>query len=264
MMSLVAGKTLGAVKNANPIVVRMPRLGVMGQFTKEDWLQGLMRINDDIGFQYSKQQTTAVVLLATYFPKEVFYRRRLSDGGWLRDSNNQYIDDSTGWVDEAYKLLANMEAKGALIVTGTGNSGNNVVDGWPARFGMKTSSLQISSLIVAGSVTPDGEKALHNFDPAGGVPHGMLHLCAATVRTITDHGTVYAPGDQVVVAEGDRSKWQGAGLTRGSSGSSDGRQRGAFCVSFHETYKLIIPSFGTHCWRCDILSRSREKTATLH
>lgn len=176
MMSLVAGKTLGAVKNANPVVVRMPRRRAFGPFSKEDWLKGLMQINDDIGLQYSKQQTTAVVLLATYFPLEMFYRKDPRDNGEAKDKNGKPIDDSAGWVGEAYSLLTKLESKGALIVTGTGNKGYDRIDGWPARFGMKTSSLQISSLIVVGSVTPDGRKALHNYDHAGGVPHGMLHL----------------------------------------------------------------------------------------
>jgi hypothetical protein len=63
MLSSLAGNTLGISKYVSPILVRMPRRGVAGQFKPEDWIEGVAKVDDDLGTPNS--ETTAIVLMVS-------------------------------------------------------------------------------------------------------------------------------------------------------------------------------------------------------
>ena len=178
MLSLVAGKTVGVAKNIDPVVARLPS----DSYSEDDWLTGLGMINDDMGAQ-AQLQAKFIVLLAAYYPPHAF------------PGNNQ------GWVNRCHVILEAMASKGAIVVTGSGNSDyGQQVDGWPANFGKRTNPANIPSLIVAGALTPEGGGPIYATDPLGGIPQ------------------VYAPGIRVRVAEGDPTNEE---LYRWSKGTSD-------------------------------------------
>jgi len=182
MLSLAAGKTLGVAKNIDPIIVRMPR----GAFSQDRYLDGLGKINDDLGTQ-PQSEAKATVLLAHYYPLDVLP----SDG-------------YQAWVNRFQTILTAMASKGAIIVTGSGNvrRGEGVINGWPANFGKSTGPVTIPSLIVAGALSPRGQETIYASDPQGGVPQ------------------IYAPGINVKVAEGNPNLGDS---TRNSIGTSDGQ-----------------------------------------
>ena len=208
MLSLVAGNTLGIAKNVNPVLVRLPRRGTgSGGFSAEDYMDGLTAVDNDLGPDQSVS-TRAIVLLAINYSVEQFYRRRPSGDRVKGPNGKDMIDVPTGWINRQHTILASLAAKGALIVTGTGNVGENVsrVDGWPATFGNSYHPQRLPTMIAAGSVKWDGTRAEHLYEDAGGPPH------------------VYAPGTLNTVAEGNTVQWStNPDKTKQSTGTSDGK-----------------------------------------
>lgn len=111
MLSLVTGELMGVSKGVQPTLVRMPRRRTgegSGGATFEDWIEGLSRINDDL--EGSSDETSAIILMATFFP-----RRRFQVQGQ---------DQSAGFSGRMRQLLLDLVSKGALPITGAGNSGS--------------------------------------------------------------------------------------------------------------------------------------------
>ena len=174
MLSLIAGKTLGIAKNVNPVIVRLPPPIMNGQvvvsvFSPQDWIEYLSKINDDLGTQQSSE-ARCVVLLADYYPLSAF------------ENNNP-----SGWDMRLRLLLEQMVLKGAVVVTGSGNSRiGSTIDGWPANFGKwpsRNGLTTIPSLIVAGAITGDGTFAPYAFDNAGGIPHVYAPVSHSNTRS---------------------------------------------------------------------------------
>lgn len=191
MLSLVAGNTLGIAKQANVVIVRLPRRNAdNGQFTKEDFLDGLSRIEEDI-VSPADQGVSAIVLVAHAYPRDTFLRRRPS-GGPLRDENgNDIYDivDRASWTTRVKLVLLNIASKGGLVITGAGNVGGDAPM-WPAQYASKSEKDPIDGLLVVGAVSNDGQTPIYDMiDPAkNGIPH------------------VFAPGDWVRIADGQPSR----------------------------------------------------------
>ena len=176
MLSLVAGQRLGVAKNVNPVIVRLPgvtftQVGsstVRSGFSPQDWIEGLSRINDDLG-KDPVRWASCVVLLAQYFPRSMF------------ENNNP-----GSWTTRAHGLIRDMISKGAVVVTGSSNLGRgSIIDGWPATFGkplMQNELMNIPSLIVAGAISGDGKVAAYAYDNAGGIPHVYAPVSDANMR----------------------------------------------------------------------------------
>jgi len=114
MLSLVTGKTLGVSKKVSPIVVRIPTVAVVDEngltknlgFTRETWITALSKVLDDLGVN-SKQQASSVVLLAQHSPREKLF----ADGA-----------NPDGFIQRMRALLDEMNDRGAIVVTGAGES----------------------------------------------------------------------------------------------------------------------------------------------
>lgn len=176
MLSLVAGKNVGVAKNIDPIIVRLPRNSVeyFGGSRPEEWLQGLREIYDDLGRQRMiSTSTTAVVLLAQYWPRASFYKKNRAND-LIKGPDGNYIDESAGFEIDAARMLRRLISRGALVVTGSGNAPAIKIDGWPANFGKPSDANYASSLIVAGAISPDGKDTYYAVDRPGTLPHGEL------------------------------------------------------------------------------------------
>ena len=203
MLSLAAGNTLGVAKKVSPVLVRMPRRNPLGRgFTQEDFLDGLGQIFDDMTITGS--QVSAIVLLSLAYPKEEFNRRN-SVGDWLRDDNGNLIDDSFGWSTRCKALLKGIAEKGGLVVTGAGNQDGNIIM-WPAMFAKAGEADPISSLLVVGGVSTDGQSLTYTYPLDNGIPH------------------VYAPGSGpgLRAANGQPVAISNGNTYKDSSGTSDG------------------------------------------
>lgn len=177
MLSLVAGKTVGVAKNIDPILVRFPRSSVehFGGQTPEDWLRGISKIYDDLGKQVTLSiSTTAIVLMATYWPRSAF-RQKNNARDDIRGPDGNYIDESAGFEISAGQMLKELISRGALVVTGSGNIANTKVDGWPANFGKSSDANYAPSLIVAGAISSDGRIMKYAMDDKDSLPHGTSH-----------------------------------------------------------------------------------------
>jgi len=204
MLSLVAGYSLEVAKRLTPILARVPRRNRGGGgATSEDWLATLAAINDDLD-QYQAGSTTtatAIVLMAIYWPLTLF----IVDG----TDNSPVI--AKGWAG----ILNSMVGKGAMLVTGSGNQGG-AVDGFPSGFGSQppiNNWPYIPSLLVAGAVIPN----------TGAV--------SSTTTTGNNVPNIWAPGEAITVANGNKAGWtnsdgsinpSGAYNVEGSKGTSDG------------------------------------------
>jgi hypothetical protein len=167
MLSLVVGKTVGVAKNANPIIVRLPCRGRGVGLQPPDWIDALGKIHEHID-----TSKPSVVLMASYWTK-IFFPG--PDGA----------DDWDGFAAAHKRLMDALAAKGAVLVTGTGNDGTSTVDGFPANYG-KPGNLNVPSLLVMGGLYADGTTGIWgNTDLAAGLPHA------------------YAPGRNVMVADRD-------------------------------------------------------------
>ncbi|KAF2159857.1 hypothetical protein M409DRAFT_60451 [Zasmidium cellare ATCC 36951] len=185
MLSLVAGDTVGVAKSADLIAVRMPRRAPLGGgFTAEDFLEGLEQVSRDL--EDSSSTTRAVVLLAHHYLLERFIRRE-PGGAPVQPVTYDY----QGWEGNLIRLLNNLISKGALIVTGSGNNGNQVIEGWPARLGKPSYPGYISSLLVAGALSTNGQEWWDRTNNE--LAEGLPNICA--------------PGLDVKAADGNEAHW---------------------------------------------------------
>jgi hypothetical protein len=171
MLGLVVGKTAGIARNARPIVVRLPAPQGDNRinFSAEEWVTFLSKINDDLGTNPSSE-ATCVVVIAQYWK-----------------SAQLPTVDPVGWVWRVWSLMEQMTAKGAIIVTGSGNVAEGVLDGIPANFGKSNAPKKLPSLIVAGALTREGKGTGYVDDPIGGIPHvyaPVSPLCCSLFRAL--------------------------------------------------------------------------------
>lgn len=180
MLSLAAGLYCGLAKLITPILVRTPSYPVGSGFTPGDWINGLGLINDDLAGDSAA--TTAIVSMSTYWSRNVFT---------LNGVQSQFL--SQGFEINAHRQLTSLVAKGAVLVTGTGNTDLNgsLSDGWPSNFARTNNPLNIPSLMSVAAVDSTGTIRYGLTDDTNGVPQ------------------FYAPGISVVVAEGLTTNWVG-------------------------------------------------------
>ena len=188
MLSLVAGKTLGVAKKANIVLARLPRRRrdyAAGDFTPEDWLDGLVKISSHI-LTEGKRASVVPVLVAQAFHKETWRRRNPANGDPIKDQHGQEIYDNEGWVMRCKTLLDLLATKyNVLAITGKSNDRLASVPYWPSAFAAKAEDQPLDSLLVVGAVSSDGQSLPYQVDAATyGIPH------------------VFAPGDNVKVALG--------------------------------------------------------------
>ncbi|KAM5343783.1 hypothetical protein ACJ41O_012320 [Fusarium nematophilum] len=214
MLSLVAGKTLGVVKNIKPHLARLPRRHedgrIGGPFTSEDFIDTISAVNDRITAD-ADGGVSAVLLLAHMFTRNSFNRLK-GDGTkeFLLDVNDNAFDTSLGFELRLFTILQDIMAKGALVVTGAGNEPSLTIDGWPQNYAKSGEQLSLPDLLVVGA-TSRGDPADINFRTG----HGSTDL-----ENNLPH--VYAPGYRVTVAEGSTHMWEWEEFrTRQSSGTSD-------------------------------------------
>lgn len=96
MLSKVAGDAYGVAKKASPVLVRVPRFA-----NKEDWLDGLSAITDDLEAR-SDKGAKSVLSMSFYYPPDQV---------------------SPGWLRMARTHLRWHASQGILLVTGSGNAG---------------------------------------------------------------------------------------------------------------------------------------------
>lgn len=96
MLSKVAGDVYGVAKKVNPVLVRVPRFA-----NKEDWLDGLSAITDDLGAR-SDKGAKSVLSMSFYYPPDQV---------------------SPAWVRMARIHLRWHASQGILPVAGSGNDG---------------------------------------------------------------------------------------------------------------------------------------------
>ncbi|USW48502.1 Putative peptidase S8/S53 domain superfamily [Septoria linicola] len=208
MLGFVAGKNLGVVKNIDPVIVRLPRRSTQyGGILPEDWLAGLGKTYEDLGrAQTVSTSATSIILLAQYYPREQFSARdRIRTV--IKGPDGKDIDESAGFEISAGKQLRKLTSRGASIVTGSGTLDNNQVDGWPANLGKPLQIEYIPSMIVAGSISTDGKRVKNSLDTAG----PLLH--------------VWAPGIDLLGANGNRIDWESEGLTKSIDVRETGRRK---------------------------------------
>ena len=107
MLALVTGRNLGASKNVEPWVVRVPRRNAIGGGGHpEDWLRGLTMINQRI--TEATPTTQAVVLLSWIF-----------NYGFFHQLGRPYMHD---WKARLAAEIESLIDKGVFVVTGSGNT----------------------------------------------------------------------------------------------------------------------------------------------
>ncbi|KAH7139640.1 hypothetical protein B0J13DRAFT_638583 [Dactylonectria estremocensis] len=210
MLSLVAGKTVGVAKNINAHIARLPRKRATGMgFTPEDYLETLAEVNERMTGDGST--ASGVLLLAQMYQRNFFYRLKGDGTTNPLTLNGATFDESFGFEWRLHTLLEQIMAKGNIVVTGAGNVQSATIDGWPQNFGKNSGILQLPDIIVVGAVTP-GEPGASDVlvygstDLASGLPH------------------VYAPGYNMMVADGNRQLWNAdktEGIHRTGKGTSD-------------------------------------------
>lgn len=208
MLAVMAGKTLGVAKSIKPHLARLPRRYPFGGgFSTEDYIETIGEIDNRITAT-PDGKLTAVLLLAHSYPRETFYRKRPGTGD-REFINGQPIDDSFGWELRLHSILQSLMDKGVLIVTGTGNAPLPVIDAWPANFGKNNDVLRLPELLVVGSVRQSGPEIDtirgHSSDVEKGLPH------------------VYAPGIDVMSANGNSFEWEVNGYSKRTDGTSIGK-----------------------------------------
>lgn len=201
MLSLIAGYELGVAKRVTPILARVPRRNPNGLgATPEDWLAAIAAVSDDLD-QYqagrSGNTATAIVLLAIYYPRTLF----------IKGDTDYSLYIANKWAG----VLNSMVAKGAVLVTGSGNanedSGGTTVDGFPGGFGSNppiNNWPYIPELLVAGPLIPSTGAVSAQTKMGNAVPN------------------IWAPGDSIYAANGNKAGWPAGEIAPGSKGTSDG------------------------------------------
>ncbi|KAI9721791.1 MAG: hypothetical protein M1812_002126 [Candelaria pacifica] len=137
MLSHVCGFSFGVAKKASPIIVRVPRGA-----TIENYLEGISKVHDDIVNTKNPHKGTqdhykskSVILMPWFYPT-----------GQV----------NAGWIARAKTLLDDLiDNYGVLPVTGTGNNGEQKVDGYPAGYAKGTDNLK--HMLAVGAVTNAGD-----------------------------------------------------------------------------------------------------------
>ncbi|KAK7955680.1 uncharacterized protein PG986_004902 [Apiospora aurea] len=194
MLGFIAGAHLGVAKKVKPYLVRVPRRNKYGGGTNpEDWLNGVIKVLE----LFDKPSKTTLAIL------------NLS---WSRDEEtfNKHPDSAKdGFFSFRNRLAALINLlirNGVFVVTGSSND-NGKMNGWPGLYGVprekiwksighfKSTWHYIPELLVVGALNPaDGKrwsKSGVSGDNEGSFPE------------------LYAPGDHVIGANGDKSKWPG-------------------------------------------------------
>lgn len=207
MLAVMAGKTLGVAKSIKPHLARLPRKYPFGGgFSTEDYIETIGEIDNRITAA-PDGKLTAVLLLAHFYPRTVFYRKQPGTGD-RELINGQPIDDSFGWELRLHTILRSLMDKGVLVVTGSGNLPLPGIDAWPANFGKNNDILRLPELLVVGSVRPSGPKDDRNRGHSSDLEKGLPH--------------VYAPGFDVMSANGNTFEWETKGYNKPTSGTSIG------------------------------------------
>lgn len=111
MLSRMGGHIYGVAKNANPVIVRMPkRPGLVN--TVEDYLEGIQKIVDDVGSSNKR----AVVSMSWFYPRQLA-------GGIFTFKDVNGGDASDAPRDTLRRMLRFLASKGVTLVTGSGNNG---------------------------------------------------------------------------------------------------------------------------------------------
>lgn len=213
MLGFVAGKTLGAARKVTPHVMRMPRKTLRGGgISMEVYLEVLANAADLMEAD-TDGATAGVVLLASYYPLNEFYRKKGGGSSSTVLVNGQPIDQSFGFELRHYVILKQMIDKGFLVVTGSGNGGDSHITGWPASYGKAANpATYLPSLLVAGGILPgepDGTRAAFgNAELDAGLPN------------------IYAPGEGFDAVQGNTNAWDESDRDtyyKPASGTSDGK-----------------------------------------
>ncbi|WEW61610.1 hypothetical protein PRK78_007101 [Emydomyces testavorans] len=163
MLSRIGGHLFGVAKKINPIVVRVPRRHPGGFPEYEDYLDGVARVNDDIGDMKKK-----AVLNMSW----LVYRHNEHGGLTFPSPKDPKVDNSDMFRTRLRDLLKVLIRKGVLPVTGSGNLSRRQIDGWPASFGKSNAGEDyIPELLVAGAVYVDGSMWPNSGTDPEGIPH---------------------------------------------------------------------------------------------
>ncbi|KAI9723660.1 MAG: hypothetical protein M1812_000960 [Candelaria pacifica] len=157
MLSKVVGTEYGVAKEVDPVIVRVPRGA-----NQESYLEGVSKVVDDIQARKAAPNpgnTRSVLSMSWYYPQDI---------------------SDVGWVIRLRMLLRTLVEEGVIIVTGSGNTGQHSVTGYPASFAKS----DVPELIVAGASDNTGKPWVGtNRDPSS-IPY------------------VWAPGVDVHCADG--------------------------------------------------------------
>ncbi|PGH04727.1 hypothetical protein AJ79_07006 [Helicocarpus griseus UAMH5409] len=203
MLSLIAGAKLGIAKRVKPYVVRSPRRQPKGNKPMgEDYLVGLSMICDRVSG--NSQTTRAIVSLSFIIDEKDFTNTPFND---------RVPEDFRVFRKRLYQLLTDLIRKSVFPVAGAGNISQSKIPGWPALFGADPHTvneeeregwLHIPELLVVGSVMVDNGKRsfFSSFDMGKKLPH------------------IYAPGDHLLVADGNKAQWDNKEYYKDSYGTS--------------------------------------------
>ncbi|KLJ09918.1 hypothetical protein EMPG_09922 [Blastomyces silverae] len=231
MLGAVVGAKLGIAKKIKPYIVRTPRRDPRGSNpVGEDYVLGLSKISDR--YSDNSRETRAILSMSFILMQKEFLRTPFKDRG---------PNDFDVLIKRVYVLLTDLVRKGIFPVTGAGNEVAGIIQGWPALFGANIATLKeherqgwldIPEILVVGAV-----------DPITGT---MSSESGLDIRRHLPH--VYAPGAEVIVAEGDKGKWATHGNYRESGGTSISTAYtaglAAYFLKLHEVGRLKPSSPG--------------------
>ncbi|KAK8129015.1 glucan 1-3-beta-glucosidase [Apiospora sp. TS-2023a] len=194
MLGFIAGARLGIAKKAKPYLVRVPRRRPYGKgATPEDWLVGVARVLE----RYEKpSQTTVAILSLSWYHTEADYDK-------FPDWATKGADTFVGFRNRLAALINLLINHGVFVVTGSGNFGP--ITGWPSLYGVpqdkvwddikkyKSTWHYIPELLVVGAL-----------DPANGQRWSKSGISPGTDGWFPE---LYAPGDHLVSANGDKTMW---------------------------------------------------------
>ncbi|KAI8277031.1 hypothetical protein K4K60_007263 [Colletotrichum sp. SAR11_57] len=201
----------GIAKKAKPIMVRVPRREKQGGgATPEDWIDAMSAV---AGVFADKTTTTRAILCMAQGHKFDDFK---SD--WEKTNKKEGQDNekliSEAWIifrKSMHGILTGLIEKGFFIVTGAGNGA--AINTLPATFSSeltKDFDLSIPELLVVGAAHPDkGNRWWMSGQPpntADAIPH------------------IYAPGANLLVANGNRDEWPETSQSEGAN--AEKRQNG--------------------------------------
>ncbi|KAF3807936.1 hypothetical protein GCG54_00007672 [Colletotrichum gloeosporioides] len=201
MLSIIAGANIGIAKKVKPIMVRVPRRQKKGGgASPEQWLSALSAVDDAIPDQSAT--TRAILCMAQGHQSENFRRDWvMQNKGKVQDAEKEAFEQWARFRLRMHRILTSLIAKGVFIVTGSGNA--FVLNTLPAEFApehQKDYSLSIPELLVVGAADiTDGSRWWKSGLGTSGLPH------------------IYAPGEKLIVAEGNKAAWPSRFEDRGKT-----------------------------------------------